>query len=157
MERRSFLGAMVATAAGIIIPDWGQRVFPMYPRTRLIVPTQKLIELFHEGRLVDFVKLPESGSISPNRLRKILECRVGSIGAALELTKAHFPYHGAGEIEEGELNGDFDHYRPAPGWDVKIGDMEWTGGNHIKLMPGKSADTSWIKRSGGQVFMRTAR
>lgn len=33
MKRRDFLGALAASTAGILIPDWGRRVFPMHPRT----------------------------------------------------------------------------------------------------------------------------
>jgi len=34
VNRRMFLMSLVATASGLLIPDWGQRVFPMFPRIK---------------------------------------------------------------------------------------------------------------------------
>ena len=50
MDRRSFLGSLVATASGLLVPGWGQRVFPMYPRVSRITINDMLN--FHGWRFV---------------------------------------------------------------------------------------------------------
>ena len=82
-NRRTFLGFAGSVVGSLLIPDWGQRVFPMYPRTRIILPTEPMIEILRDGCVVDFVKGVKASGISPHELREILECRVGSVGGAL--------------------------------------------------------------------------
>lgn len=134
-NRRTFLGFAGSVVGSLLIPDWGQRVFPMYPRTRIILPTEPMIEILRDGCVVDFVKGVKASGISPHELREILECRVGSVGGALELADNDFL-----AAEERRLFGvaskrarGFDNYRPAPGWSIQVGDVEWTGGNHIRM------------------------
>lgn len=145
-SRRTFLQFAIATSS-IFIPDWGQRVFPMYPRNRVLVPTgEPLIEILHDGRVVDFVKPDRtfSGSgkvaLSAYELKKILEMRVGSVGGALELVNKHayslaaeerrLSWKGPARIENTRR---LDYYRTASGWSIQVGGVEWVGGNHIRI------------------------
>lgn len=83
MRRRDFLGAMAATVTGLLVPDsgaklllpdWGKRVFPMFPRTHRVSIHEPLTGLFackhvHWRELEKLVEF-EAGWTNVARLRR---------------------------------------------------------------------------------------